>query len=161
MFFVQVRIGRDARPFRMLKIRTMHPDVVGPAGATLVSWTYCGDPRITSIGRWLRRWRLDEIPQFLNVLSGSMSLVGPRPETREATEYLQARIPNYRRRLIVRPGVTGLCQVSSAYLHFTTLDEISQKVRLDLRYVEAVSARTDAYILLRTIVVLLRGQGIS
>src|SRR3954463_15740229 len=93
VFFVQQRIGRDSRPFDILKLRTMHTAIPPPPGGAFGSWTYRGDPRVTRIGRWLRRWRLDEIPQLLNVLRGEMSLVGPRPETREVTESLSAMLP--------------------------------------------------------------------
>jgi lipopolysaccharide/colanic/teichoic acid biosynthesis glycosyltransferase len=160
-WFVQERIGRDGRPFNVLKLRTMHTAMPPPPGSAFVSWTYRGDPRVTPIGRWLRRWRLDEIPQLLNVLMGDMSLVGPRPETREVTEYLSAVLPNYARRLTVSPGLTGLCQVSQAYLHFETMDQIAHKLELDLRYVERTSAWTDTKILLSTLRVLISGQGVT
>jgi lipopolysaccharide/colanic/teichoic acid biosynthesis glycosyltransferase len=161
VFFVQERIGRDGKPFNMLKLRTMHAAIAPAAGGAFASWTYRGDPRVTPIGRWLRRWRLDEIPQLFNVLIGDMSLVGPRPETREVTEYLSAVLPDYCRRLTVLPGLTGLCQVSETYLHFATMDQIARKLELDLRYVERISAWTDAKILLSTLRVLVCGRGVT
>jgi lipopolysaccharide/colanic/teichoic acid biosynthesis glycosyltransferase len=160
-FFTQRRIGRGGRPFTMWKLRTMRPGAPPAPGGRFEHWTYGGDPRITPVGRWLRRYRLDELPQLAQVLRGEMSLVGPRPETPEVTEGLAARLPGYRRRLEVAPGLTGLCQVSDAYGRFATWDEIARKLELDLHYVERVSLRTDAAILLRTARVLARGSGVQ
>ncbi|HEY0021248.1 MAG TPA: sugar transferase [Longimicrobium sp.] len=160
VLFRQRRIGRDGASFVILKLRTMDPAVAPPADGAFASFTYPADPRVTSIGRWLRRWRLDELPQLLNVLRGEMSLVGPRPETPEVTESLAARLPDYRRRLAVPPGLTGLCQVSDAYLRFRTEEELRQKLELDLRYVDSVSPLSDAAILARTLRVLARGVGV-
>src|SRR6476660_6950746 len=139
----------------------MHTSIPPPQGGAFGSWTYRGDPRVTRIGRWLRRWRLDETPQLLNVLRGEMSLVGPRPETREVTESLSAMLPSYKRRLTVSPGLTGMCQVSEAYQHFATMDQIAQKLELDLQYIERISAWTDTKILLSTFRVLVAGQGVT
>lgn len=115
---------------------------------------------MTPAGRWLRRYRLDELPQLAQVLRGEMSLVGPRPETPAVTEGLAARLPGYRRRLEVAPGLTGLCQVSDAYGRFATPDDIARKLELDLRYVERVTLRADLAILVRTVRVLARGSGV-
>jgi lipopolysaccharide/colanic/teichoic acid biosynthesis glycosyltransferase len=160
-FFTQRRIGRGGRPFTMWKLRTMRPGAPPAPGGRFESWTYIGDPRVTPVGRWLRRYRLDELPQLAQVLTGEMSLVGPRPETPEVIDGLAARLPGYRRRLEVAPGLTGLCQVSDAYGRFATWDEVARKLELDLRYVEGVSLRTDAAILVRTVGVLARGSGVQ
>lgn len=160
VLFRQRRIGFCGRPFTILKLRTMHPHVPPPAAGAFASWTYPADPRITDLGRWLRRWRLDELPQMLNVLAGEMSLVGPRPETPEVTTALSARIPAYAERLSVPPGMTGLCQVSDAYLRFENDADLRRKLQLDLEYVATVSLRTDLAILMRTVGVLTRGLGV-
>lgn len=160
-FFAQRRVGRGGRPFTLWKLRTMRPGAPPAPGGRFEHWTYAGDARVTRLGRWLRRYRLDELPQLAQVLRGDMALVGPRPETPEVTEGLAARIPGYRRRLDVRPGLTGLCQVSDAYARFATWDEIARKLEIDLRYVDRVSLRTDAAILLRTVGVLARGSGVQ
>ncbi|HET6764826.1 MAG TPA: sugar transferase [Longimicrobiaceae bacterium] len=159
-FFAQPRVGRHGRVFTLLKLRTMSPRAAPPQGARFASWTYAGDPRVTRIGRWLRRWRLDELPQLANVLAGQMSLVGPRPETPEVVAGLRERLPDYDHRSAVRPGLTGVCQVSDAYARFATWDEVARKLELDLGYVAAVSLRTDARVLARTLGVLARGQGV-
>jgi lipopolysaccharide/colanic/teichoic acid biosynthesis glycosyltransferase len=159
-FFAQRRVGRHGHVFTLLKLRTMSPGARPPAGAAFAAWTYAGDPRVTRIGRWLRRWRLDELPQLANVLAGQMSLVGPRPETPEVFAGLRERLPGYDGRSAVRPGLTGACQVSDAYARFATWDEVARKPELDLDYVAAVSLRTDARVLARTVGVLARGQGV-
>ena len=104
VFYRQERLGRGGIPFMLLKFRTMHENAERPGEAR---WAGRDDPRVTRVGRFLRRMRLDELPQFLNVLKGEMSLVGPRPERAEFVEQLQAAIPFYRARLMVPPGITG------------------------------------------------------
>jgi exopolysaccharide biosynthesis polyprenyl glycosylphosphotransferase len=154
-FFRQERIGRDGATFRIWKLRTM---VVGAAGAVVTGNDADGllfklrqDPRVTSFGSFLRRWSLDELPQLLNVVTGSMSLVGPRPP-------LAAEVAAYgddvRRRLLVRPGLTGLWQVSGR-------SDLSwdEAVRLDLQYVENWSLALDLVVLLRTVAAVLRRRG--
>jgi exopolysaccharide biosynthesis polyprenyl glycosylphosphotransferase len=154
-FFRQQRIGRDGRPFRIWKLRTMVVDassvVVEGNDADGLLFKLRDDPRITSFGRFLRRWSLDELPQLLNVLTGSMSLVGPRPP-------LPSEVARYgddvRRRLLVRPGVTGLWQVSGR--SDLPWDEA---IRLDLQYVENWSLVLDLVILLRTLAAVLKRRG--
>ena len=160
MFFSQTRMGWGGRPFRIHKIRTMTAGVAAPAGVAFEGWTYAGDPRITPLGRWLRRYRADELPQLWNVLRGDMSLVGPRPEPWDVAVSLGEQIPGYHERHRVRPGLTGLCQVSSLYGDFGTIHKSARKFRLDRRYVRRWSLGLDLRILLRTVRVLLRGSGV-
>lgn len=142
------------RTFRVFKFRTMIHNAERESGAV---WASEDDPRITRIGRILRKTRLDEIPQFINVLLGDMSLVGPRPERPEFVGKLNQQIPGYARRLSVRPGLTGLAQVEGGY--DSSLATVAEKVERDLRYIEEWSLWADIKILLRTIVVVLTGRG--
>ena len=150
----QQRVGRDGRPFTMLKYRTM---VDGAERATGPVWASEGDDRVTPLGRWLRRTRLDEVPQFWNVLRGEMSLVGPRPERPFFVEQHAEAIPLYSRRHRVAPGITGLAQVKWRY--DADLDDVRQKLKYDLFYIENMSLPTDASILLQTVRTTLAGGG--
>ena len=150
----QTRVGRHGRPFTMLKFRTMVDDAERHTGPV---WAEHGDKRITPVGRWLRKLRLDEIPQLWNVLLGQMSLVGPRPERPYFVEQLVDRIPLYSRRHRVQPGVTGLAQVKWRY--DADLDDVRQKLKYDLFYIETMSLGLDAKILFRTIRTALAGEG--
>jgi exopolysaccharide biosynthesis polyprenyl glycosylphosphotransferase len=158
VFFRHERVGRDGTPFRMLKFRTMHDgahgqfeSLLGLSDGNAVQFKMQQDPRVTPIGRFLRRTSLDELPQLINVLGGSMSLVGPRPHiTREVEQYGQAM----RRRLLVKPGMTGLWQVSGR-------SDLSwaDSVRLDTRYVENWSLALDVMILTKTVRAVVKGSG--
>jgi exopolysaccharide biosynthesis polyprenyl glycosylphosphotransferase len=152
VFFDQTRVGRDGGAFRLWKLRTMRAGAEEQTGAVLSS---PGDPRVTSIGRFLRATRIDEIPQLWNVLMGDMSLVGPRPERPEFTERFSRRVPGYSLRHAVRPGLTGLAQVSGDY---ATEPEI--KLRYDLAYLNNWSFGLDLAILLRTLPVVLTRRGV-
>lgn len=145
--YVQERVGRRGRPFRMRKFRTM---TVGSDAVT--TRLHRDDPRITPVGRWLRRFSLDELPQLWHVLTGEMSLIGPRPALPRLVERLS---PEERRRLEMRPGLTGWAQVQGR-------NELSwaERVALDLWYVDHWSLRLDGEILLRTVGVVLRGAGL-
>lgn len=160
ILFRQVRLGRGGRPFTILKLRTMRPGPP-PPGALFEGWTYAADPRVTRAGAFLRRYRIDELPQFWNVLRGDMSLVGPRPEPLEIAEQLGERVPGYHERHAVRPGLTGLCQISAAYRDFGTVEKSARKLQYDLEYVHRRSFGLNCWILLRTAVVLLRGEGMA
>jgi exopolysaccharide biosynthesis polyprenyl glycosylphosphotransferase len=158
VLFSQVRVGKDGRLFRLYKFRTMVPDAE-QRKATLAShnegagvlFKMRKDPRVTRIGAWLRRWSLDELPQFINVLLGPMSLVGPRPALpEEAVKYGHL----VRRRLVVRPGITGLWQI-----HGRSDLTWEEAVRLDLRYVENWSLALDLLILWKTWPAVARGRG--
>lgn len=152
--FAQERVGYRGRHFMIHKIRTMMEDaeeVTGPV------WAKANDPRITPIGRLLRRARLDELPQLWNVLIGEMSLVGPRPERPHFVERLNKEFPYYYRRLAIRPGITGWAQVKGNY--DSSLEDIRRKLKDDFFYIENLSIRLDLKILLMTVRVVLSGKG--
>jgi lipopolysaccharide/colanic/teichoic acid biosynthesis glycosyltransferase len=148
VLFIQERIGWCGRPFRVIKFRTMRP--AGPSEASSRSETSAGDPRITPIGRWLRRTGLDELPQLVNVLRGEMSLVGPRPLLAWEIGQCDAR---QRQRLAVRPGISGLSQVRGR-----NAIPWAERIEWDLRYVEAAGFGRDLGILLGTIPTVLFGR---
>ncbi|MFN3597556.1 MAG: sugar transferase [Rubricoccaceae bacterium] len=150
----QTRVGQHGRPFTMLKYRTM---VDGAERATGPVWATPADKRVTPLGRWLRRLRLDEVPQFWNVLKGEMSLVGPRPERPYFVEQLASKIPLYSRRHRVKPGITGLAQVKWRY--DADLEDVRQKLKYDLFYLENMSLQMDAKILLQTVRTAVLGKG--
>jgi exopolysaccharide biosynthesis polyprenyl glycosylphosphotransferase len=152
VLFVQERQGRFNRPFRMLKFRTMHHQ---PEAAD-TSFTRVDDARVTGVGRVLRRLHLDELPQLLNILRGEMSLVGPRPETVEFARQMDAELPLYELRYLVRPGLTGHAQLKQGYAMDTVLDT-QAKLAYDLYYLCNYSLRLDLQILLRTAFFLTRG----
>jgi len=153
MFFVQDRVGKNARIFRMAKFRSMYvDDRRGP------TWTDANDPRVTPVGRFIRKTHLDEIPQLWNVFTGEMSLVGPRPEQPFYVEKFTAMVPYYRHRHIVRPGVTGWWQVK-AKSNPESLEEIQQRLRYDFFYIENMSFKMDLEIMVRTVIVMLKGHG--
>jgi lipopolysaccharide/colanic/teichoic acid biosynthesis glycosyltransferase len=139
--YSQTRLGRFSRPFTIYKIRTMAHDCESLTGPR---WSTAGDTRVTAVGRWLRRTHLDELPQLWNVLRGDMSLIGPRPERPEFVPQLEQAVPNYRKRLQVRPGVTGLAQVQLP--PDSDLDSVLIKTAYDLHYIRRVSLLLDARI---------------
>jgi exopolysaccharide biosynthesis polyprenyl glycosylphosphotransferase len=145
ILFKQLRIGRNDKPFQLIKFRTMTEDAErhGP------QWTRADDRRVTAVGRFLRRTRLDEFPQFINVLQGHMSLVGPRPERPEFVSELEQTIPFYRTRLMVRPGLTGWAQVN--YRYGDSVTDSAVKLEYDLYYIKHRSFVFDFLIALRTI----------
>jgi exopolysaccharide biosynthesis polyprenyl glycosylphosphotransferase len=143
-FFVQERIGEGGRAFRMYKMRTMRNDHGAPA-----TWTTARDPRVTPIGRFLRKTHLDELPQVLNVLKGDMSLVGPRPEQPSYVAQLEQEVPHYSRRHLIRPGVTGWAQVRCGYAG--TADGARWKMCHDLYYVKHRSVALDLLIIGETV----------
>jgi len=150
----QKRIGQKSREFTMYKFRTMTDNAEAKTGPV---WAAEDDPRYTKLGRWLRKTRLDEVPQFFNVLKGNMSLVGPRPERPFFVEQLSQEIPLYSRRHRVKPGITGWAQVKWHY--DSSLEDVQQKVKYDLFYIENMSLRRDLQILFRTVYTALRGSG--
>jgi len=151
--FRQDRVGRDGRVFSCLKFRTMRHE----PGARFSQATF-GDPRITRVGRCLRKTNLDELPQFINVLRGDMSVVGPRPHVPDLDSLFAHQIPGYKQRTAVRPGVTGLAQVSGARGETRNVHEMALRVRLDLSYLRRCSLAADLQIMARTVVCVLRGD---
>jgi lipopolysaccharide/colanic/teichoic acid biosynthesis glycosyltransferase len=152
IFFVQRRVGRNERTFNMIKFRTMHPHGLDGDVRRLPSdfVTVKNDPRILPGAAWMRRWRIDELPQLLNVLTGSMSLVGPRPTVAE--DYARMT-PRERRRADVRPGITGLAQI-----HGGARVPWPERLAWDLRYVEQRSLRLDLLILASTVGLIAQGR---
>src|SRR5512136_1227421 len=138
LFYRQQRVGQGGRPFGMLKFRTMRRDAELETGAV---WSQAGDPRVTALGRWLRRTRLDELPQVLNVLRGEMSLVGPRPERPHFVGQLMHELPLYRARHAVKPGITGWAQVHYGYGN--SVEDSRIKLEYDLYYVKHASLYLD------------------
>lgn len=154
VFFKQERMGQNGKVFNILKFRSMINDAEKYTGPV---WSQKDDPRVTRVGRIVRKMRIDEIPQMYNVLKGEMSLVGPRPERPFFVEKLSQEIPYYKRRLKVRPGITGWAQVKHKYDE--SIEDVKVKLRYDLFYIENMSIRMDFKIMLRTILVVLFGKG--
>ena len=154
VMFVQARSGRDGRPFNLLKFRTMHP-----CEERASEWVQDNSDRITRVGGALRRFRLDELPQLVNVLRGEMNLVGPRPHPVCNEEIFEQHIAYYSLRSTVHPGVTGWAQVRYGYAN--NIEEETEKMRYDLYYIKNRSLRLDARILLETVGIILLGQGAS
>ena len=152
--FVQERLGYRRRPFPCIKFRTMRNDAERETGPV---WAAEEDPRITPLGRFLRGSRLDELPQLLNVLTGDMTLVGPRPIRAHFADLLAQEVPFYELRFLVRPGLTGWSQVSQPYVRSNTAQE--EKFRYELYYLENCSVLLDLYILMRTLRVVLERRG--
>ena len=153
VFYQQVRVGLRARPYMIWKFRSMFLDAE-KGGAR---WTSEKDPRISRVGWYLRKWRIDEIPQLINVLRGEMSLVGPRPERPVFVQELRGIIPYYDLRHAVRPGITGWAQIQFRYGAST--EDSHVKLQYDLYYVKYLSIQIDLRIFLETIRVILRGEG--
>ncbi len=154
IFFRQVRTGLDGRPFKLIKLRTMRADAERETGAI---WASGNDSRVTGMGRFLRKTRIDEIPQLVNVITGDMSIIGPRPERPEFVGKLERRIPFYYERHLVKPGVTGWAQV--CYPYGASVRDALEKLRYDLYYIKNQSFTLDMEIVFRTVSVVLTGRG--
>lgn len=153
IFFSQERIGKYGKPFQIFKFRTMYVDaeVNGPQLSS------CADPRITPIGRWLRRTRMDELPQFWNVVKGDMSLVGPRPERQFFIDAIMETAPHYRHLHKVRPGITSWGQVKFGYAE--NVEQMVRRLKYDVLYIENMSLAVDLKILAYTVLIILKGDG--
>lgn len=149
-FYVQERVGKDGKSFKLTKLRSMRKD----AEKTGAQWAQEDDPRVTKIGKFMRKTRIDELPQLLSVLKGDMSLIGPRPERPVFTEQFSREIPGFKHRLLVKPGLTGLAQVNGGY-------DLSPKEKLvyDLEYIRNLSPALEFKIMLKTARVLFTGEG--
>lgn len=150
VLFSQNRVGLGGKIFRIYKFRSMVVDAEASTGAV---WATKNDPRVTPIGRFLRKTRLDELPQVFNVLRGDMSIVGPRPERPEFVSVLSEQIPFYRQRHSVKPGVTGWAQIN--YKYGETIEDTIVKLEYDLYYIKNLSPALDLYILVNTVKVML------
>jgi len=153
VLYRQKRIGYDGRPFEILKFRSM----VADAEKNGAQWAAVNDDRVTRVGKLIRKFRIDEIPQAINVLRGEMSIVGPRPERPEFVRLLETEIPNYHLRHMVRPGITGWAQVK--YCYGASVEDARIKLQYDLYYIKHFSLQRDFMIMLMTFRVALFGLG--
>ncbi len=153
VFYRQERVGKGGKPFTMIKFRSMYTDAeeIGPSLASK------GDPRITEWGRFMRKTRLDELPQFYNVLAGDMSIVGPRPERQFYIDQIVAKAPRYKYLQVVKPGITSIGQIKFGYAE--NIDEMVKRLRYDIIYLRNVSLVLDLKIILLTVMVMLRAEG--
>jgi sugar transferase (PEP-CTERM system associated) len=154
VLYRQTRVGLNGVPFTLYKFRSMVADAEGTTGAV---WATRDDPRVTAIGRWLRKLRIDELPQLWNVLAGEMSLVGPRPERPEFVQAFSEKIPYYRQRHCVRPGITGWAQINHKY--GDTVEDTIIKLEYDLYYIKHISLSLDGFIIFQTLKTMLRLRG--
>jgi sugar transferase (PEP-CTERM system associated) len=150
----QSRVGRGDKVFTVYKFRSMRADAEARTGAV---WATRNDPRITPVGRIIRRARLDELPQFFNVLKGEMAIAGPRPERPEFVKTLSEKIPYYRQRHCVKPGITGWAQIN--YKYGDTIEDTIAKLEYDLFYIKNISISLDAYIFFHTVKTMLLSRG--
>lgn len=155
IFYKQERVGKDGKLFMIYKFRTMVKN--DNYGVNAVS-TSVDDARITKIGKFLRKHRLDEFPQFFNVFIGDMSIIGPRPEQKVFVEKLSLRLKNYNTRLNVKPGITGLAQIKHGYTS-GNIDEEEKKLNYDIKYINHITFYNDIKILFDSIFVVLFGVG--
>jgi len=156
VFYIDERAGLKGRPFRLIKFRTMHPPAPGQNLAVSV-WGRDDTTRVTRVGRSIRRLRLDELPQFWNILKGDMDLVGPRPEILSNVPAMTEQIPYYSLRQSVRPGLTGWAQTRFGYS--VSLEQVTEKMRYDLFYIKHMSVWLDLRILVDTVKIVLFGRG--
>ncbi|MFN7622214.1 MAG: TIGR03013 family XrtA/PEP-CTERM system glycosyltransferase, partial [Acidobacteriota bacterium] len=154
IFYIQERVGRHGQLFHIIKFRSMRVDAESDG---LPQWAQTDDPRVTRVGRFMRKTRIDEIPQFINVLRGEMSFVGPRAERPFFVEQLSRQIPYYEQRHLVEPGLTGWAQVNYGY--GSSVEDALQKLQYDLYYIKNVSLLFDLWIILKSIRIVLFGYG--
>ena len=154
VLYAQKRVGRNGKVFTCYKFRTMRADAETAHGP---SWAGDNDPRVTLVGRWIRRVRIDEIPQLWNVLRGEMGFVGPRPERPEFVEWLSREIPYYPLRHVIRPGITGWAQIR--YQYGASLEESKEKLKFDLYYIKHMSLSFELMIVLESVKIVLLRRG--
>jgi sugar transferase (PEP-CTERM system associated) len=154
ILFTQERVGRDGRNFVLLKFRSMRADAEKSTGPV---WATQDDPRITRVGRFIRKTRLDELPQLVNVIAGHMSIVGPRPEREHFVADLAQKIPYFRQRHVVKPGLTGWAQIN--YRYGASFEDAVQKLQYDLYYIKNQSLLFDLSIVFNTIKIVLLRKG--
>jgi len=152
IFYSQERLGKQGRLFRIYKFRSMKPSNSGH-----VMWAQAGDSRVTRVGRILRPTHMDELPQVWNILRGDMSMIGPRPELPAFSQELERSIPGYNHRIVVKPGLTGLAQVSHTYGDTTEDERI--KLNYDLQYIQNRSIALDIKIIFKTVSEVMFGHG--
>ncbi|MGQ9609406.1 MAG: sugar transferase [bacterium] len=153
VFFSQERVGKNGKIFKIYKFRTMKKDAEEKTGPT---WATDDDPRTTYIGKKLRKTKIDEIPQFVNLLKGDMSLVGPRPERPCFVDKFKKYIPGYERRLDVLPGITGLAQLRNGY--DKDAPRLIRKLRFEITYIKKMSLSMDIKLIIETIVCAIKGK---
>ncbi len=153
VFYRQVRIGIDGKPFHILKFRSMRPD----AEKNGARWAQENDDRVTKIGAFIRKYRIDELPQLFNIIRGDMGFVGPRPERPEFVDQLIKQIPYYSQRHNVKPGLTGWAQLK--YPYGSTAEDAQEKLKFDLYYIKHRTLLLDLIILIRTVEIVLFGKG--
>jgi exopolysaccharide biosynthesis polyprenyl glycosylphosphotransferase len=154
VLFRQTRVGLSGTTFTLFKFRSMYQDAEARTGAV---WATRDDPRITRVGWWLRKLRLDELPQLFNVIRGEMSMVGPRPERPEFVQVLQEKIPFYSQRHCIKPGITGWAQINHKY--GDTIEDSLVKLEYDLYYIKNLALSLDAYIIFHTAKIMLLARG--
>ncbi|MFZ7124531.1 MAG: TIGR03013 family XrtA/PEP-CTERM system glycosyltransferase [Desulfobacterales bacterium] len=154
VFFSQDRVGRSRKPFRVIKFRSMVENAESGTGPV---WALDNDSRVTRVGRWIRKLRIDELPQIWNVLRGEMSFVGPRPEREFFVRQLEEKVPYYGERFNVKPGITGWAQVSYGY--GASVDDAIEKLNYDLFYIKNLTFLLDLLIIIRTVKIVLLGKG--
>jgi sugar transferase (PEP-CTERM system associated) len=154
VFYAQVRCGEKGKPFNLYKFRSMTANAEKETGAV---WAQENDPRITKVGRIIRKLRIDEIPQMWNVLRGDMSFVGPRPERPEFVDELKEQLPFYEERMNVKPGITGWAQVRREY--GSSIEDALDKLRYDLYYIKNMNFFFDLKIMFETVKIILLGRG--
>lgn len=150
VFYKQERVGLNGKTFNIIKLRSMRTDAEknGP------QWAAKNDPRVTRVGQFIRKTRIDELPQLINILRGDMSLIGPRPERPMFTEQFDKEIPGFKNRLMVKPGLTGWAQVNGGYDATP-----AEKLELDLEYIRRQSFMMDLHILCKTVWIVISGNG--
>lgn len=159
VFFHQTRYGEEKRFFDIWKFRSMYTDRCDSRLGTAINQATENDPRVTPLGRFMRRTSLDEMPQLINVIRGDMSLVGPRPHAVAEDDHFATLIERYDDRFRAKPGITGLAQVSGLRGEITSLEFMKRRVDKDNEYIDTMSLALDAWILLRTVVILLKKEG--